>query len=319
MDIVIVAGGAGFIGSHLCENLLEKGKKVICIDNYITGDKKNIDLFVQNENFILLEQDITKEIRLPEKITEVEVIFHLASPASPNKNSPRSYIAYPIETLLTNSVGTYNLLELAKKYTARFLFASSSEIYGDPEKSPQPEEYFGNVNPIGVRSVYDEGKRFGEAMTMAYVRKYDSDARITRIFNTYGPKMQPDDGRVVSNLLMKVIKNEPLTIYGSGEQTRSFCYVDDMVKGIIAAMFSKETKGEVINLGNPEERTINNFASLVQKITNTNSEIIHEALPEDDPTRRKPDIKKAKKLLQWEPIVTIEEGLDKTFAYFKSV
>lgn len=319
MDIVIVAGGAGFIGSHLCENLLHQGKKVICIDNYITGDKKNIAPFLEKENFVLLEQDITKGVRLPEDITQIEAIFHLASPASPNKKSPRSYIAYPIETLLVNSAGTYLLLEIAKKYNARFLFASSSEVYGDPEEFPQSEKYFGNVNPVGVRSVYDEGKRFGEAITMAYVRKYDLNGRIIRIFNTFGPKMQPDDGRVVSNFLIQALKGEPLTIYGSGAQTRSFCYVDDMVQGILAAMFSEDTKGLVVNLGNPEERTIADFASLVQIVTNTKSEIAYEILPEDDPERRRPDITKAKKILHWEPKITIEEGLAKTYAYFKSI
>lgn len=320
MSFVIVAGGAGFIGSNLCKVLLEKGKKVICIDSFITGDKKNVQNFLNNPDFSFLEHDITKP--LPDKIEKgqkIEAIFHLASPASPNQNSARSYISYPIETMLVNSLGTYNLLNLAKKHQSLFLYASTSEVYGDPEISPQPEDYFGNVNPNGVRSVYDEGKRFGEAMTMAYVRKYDVDARIIRIFNTYGPNMQPDDGRVVSNFLMQVIKNEPLTIYGTGDQTRSFCYVDDMVKGIILAMFSDKTKGEVINLGNPNEMTIADFSILVQKITNTKTKIVNDTLPQDDPKQRKPDITKAKRLLNWEPKTSVEEGLVKTFDYFKNL
>ena len=317
---VVVAGGAGFIGSNLCKVLLEKEKKVICIDNFITGDKKNIQGFLNSSQFSFFEHDITKP--LPddiEKGQKIDAIFHLASPASPNKNSARSYINYPLETMLVNSTGTHHLLELARKYNALFLFASSSEVYGDPQVSPQPEDYFGNVNPNGVRSVYDEAKRFGEAITMAYVRKFDLDARIIRIFNTYGPNMQPDDGRVVSNLLMQAITNQPLTIYGSGDQTRSFCYVDDMIAGIILAMFSDNTKGEVINLGNPTERTIADFAALVQKITNTKTSLVNEPLPEDDPRQRKPDITKAKRLLQWEPTVSVEEGLAKTFEYFKNI
>lgn len=320
MNVVVVAGGAGFIGSNLCRVLLEKGEKVICIDNFITGDKKNIQNLLSHPQFSFFEHDVTQPLPSDEKIGQkIDAIFHLASPASPNKNSARSYINFPIETLLVNSVGTHNLLELAKKHQARFLFASSSEVYGDPEVSPQPEEYFGNVNPNGVRSVYDEAKRFGEAITMAYVRKYDLDARIIRIFNTYGPNMQPDDGRVVSNLLMQAINNEPLTIYGSGDQTRSFCYVDDMVAGILLALFSDNTKGEVINLGNPDERSIADFAVLVQKITNTTTQMVNEPLPQDDPQQRKPDITKAKRLLHWEPKVSVDEGLTRTFAYFKNI
>lgn len=319
MSAVVVAGGAGFIGSNLCKLLLENGKKVICVDNYITGDKKNIEVFLNNPHFSFIEEDISTLVSKIGNGEKIDAIFHLASPASPNKNSARSYINHPIETLLVNSIGTYHLLDLAKEHRSLFLFASSSEVYGDPEVSPQKEDYFGSVNPNGVRSVYDEAKRFGEAITMAYVRKYDLDARIIRIFNTYGPNMQPDDGRVVSNFLMQAVKNEPLTIYGSGDQTRSFCYVDDMVKGIMLAMFSNNTKGEVINLGNPDERTIADFATLVQKITNKSPKIMNEQLPEDDPQQRKPDITRARELLHWEPQVSLELGLERTFNYFKNL
>ncbi len=232
----LVAGGAGFIGSHLCEKLLKKGK-VICIDNLITGDRDNLKELIKNDNFVFIERDIIKPIDAIEKeLGKIDYIFHLASPASPNKKSPRSYINFPIETLLVNSQGTHNLLEFARKNNSRFLFASTSEIYGDPEVSPQSEDYFGNVNPVGLRSVYDEAKRFGESATRAYLRKYDLDTRIARIFNTYGPKMQKDDGRVVSNFINQAIKNEDITIYGKGDQTRSFSYVDDTVAGLILLM-----------------------------------------------------------------------------------
>ena len=247
METTLVAGGAGFIGSHLCRSLLSKNYKVICLDNLITGDKANIADLLQNPNFSFLEKDITQELG----DIKADYIFHLASPASPNKNCAKSYISLPLETMKANSLGTLNLLELAKKTGAKFLFASTSEIYGDPAVSPQPESYFGNVNPNGVRSVYDESKRFGEAATMAYVRKFTVDARIIRIFNTYGPNMQKDDGRVVSDFVVQAISNQSLTVYGDGKQTRSFCYVDDMVSGIEKAMFAENTRGEVINLGNP--------------------------------------------------------------------
>jgi nucleoside-diphosphate-sugar epimerase len=313
MQTVLVAGGAGFIGSHLCKSLLSQNYKVICVDNLITGDKTNIASLLDNESFSFLEKDITK----PLEDVQADFIFHLASPASPNKKSPKSYINLPLETLLANSLGTYNLLELAKKSTAKFLFASTSEVYGDPQVSPQAEDYFGNVNPNGVRSVYDEGKRFGEAVTMSYVRKDNLDARIIRIFNTYGPLMQKDDGRVVSELAIQAIVNKSLTIYGDGKQTRSFCYIDDMVSGIKKAMFMENTKGEVINLGNPNEKTILELAEIIKTITDSSSKVSFEPLPEDDPKIRKPDVSKAKRLLDWEPRVGIEEGLTKTIQYFK--
>ncbi len=316
MQTVLVAGGAGFIGSHLCDSLLQKNYKVICVDNLITSDKKNIEPFLNNQNFVFLEKDITKLLDLSEKI---DYIFHLASPASPNKKSPRSYINHPIETLLVNSLGTYNLLELAKKVSSKFLYASTSEVYGDPSVSPQREDYFGNVNPNGIRSVYDEGKRFGEAITMAYLRKFGLDIKIIRIFNTYGPMMQIDDGRVVSNFINQAILNKPITIYGDGNQTRSFCYIDDMVQGLMLAMFSDKTKGEVINLGNPDERKISELATIIKDITDSRSEILFEDLPEDDPKIRKPDISKAEKLIGWSPKVGIEQGVRKTVEYFKSI
>ena len=316
MQTVLVAGGAGFIGSHLCDSLLQKNYKVICVDNLITSDKKNIEPFLNNQNFVFLEKDITKLLDLSEKI---DYIFHLASPASPNKKSPRSYINHPIETLLVNSLGTYNLLELAKKVSSKFLYASTSEVYGDPSVSPQREDYFGNVNPNGIRSVYDEGKRFGEAITMAYLRKFGLDIKIIRIFNTYGPMMQIDDGRVVSNFINQAILNKPITIYGDGNQTRSFCYIDDMVQGLMLAMFSDKTKGEVINLGNPDERKISKLAIIIKDITDSRSEILFEDLPEDDPKIRKPDISKAEKLIGWSPKVGIEQGVRKTVEYFKSI
>lgn len=320
MQTVLVAGGAGFIGSHLCKSLLNDNYKVICVDNFITSDKNNLKDLLQAPNFTLLEYNIIKPIANSElKTQDLEFIFHLASPASPNKKSPRSYINYPIETLLVNSVGTYNLLELAKKFNSKFLYTSSSEVYGDPAISPQKEDYFGNVSPNGVRSVYDEGKRFGEAITFGYLRKYNLDVRIIRIFNTYGPKMLADDGRVVSNFINQAIENKPLTIYGKGTQTRSLCYVDDMVLGIKSAMFAPKTKGKVFNLGNPDERTILDIAKLVKNLTGSKSEVAFEDLPEDDPKSRKPDISHAKEALGWEPKVAVEDGLKKTINYFKSI
>ena len=316
MQTAIVAGGAGFIGSHLCEDLLNKNYNVICLDNFLTSDRDNISRLEKRENFTLLEKDII-DLNTDE-LPEFDYLFHLASPASPNANSSRSYVAFPIETLLVNSIGTYNLLEAAKKNKASFLYASTSEIYGDPSVSPQPESYFGNVNPNGVRSVYDEAKRFGESITSAYVRKFDLDARIIRIFNTYGPLMRSDDGRVVSNFITQALKGTPITIYGQGIQSRSFCYITDMLDGITRMMFTPGLKGEVINLGNPDERSIKEIADMIKTSTGSKSEIVNEKLPQDDPKERKPDISKAKKLLNWEPKVSLEEGLIKTIEFFKT-
>ena len=316
MKTTLVAGGAGFIGSHLCESLLNQNYKVICVDNFITSDKKNIDRFIGNPNFIFIKEDITKHLQLKDNI---DYVFHLASPASPNIKSPRSYMSFPLETLMANSEGTHRLLELSRIKNSKFLFASTSEVYGDPLESPQKENYFGNVNPNGVRSVYDESKRFGEAITMAYFRKFDLDTRIVRIFNTFGPFMQADDGRVVSNFIIQAISGKPLTVYGNGTQTRSFCYVDDMVEGLKLAMFSDNSKGEVINLGNSNEKTVLELAKLIKKLANSSSQIIFENLPQDDPKVRQPDVSKAKKILGWETKVDLEKGLLKTIEYFKSL
>ncbi len=320
MQTVYVAGGAGFIGSNLCEKLLSSGFQVVAIDNLLTSSKDNIEPFLSNPHFRFLELDIIHaELSDFDNLPKPDFIFHLASPASPNLHSKTSYMAYPLETIMVNTLGTYKLLELATKNNARFLFASTSEVYGDPAISPQTEDYFGNVNPNGIRSVYDEGKRAGEAIVMAFVRKFHVDARIIRIFNTYGPHMQPDDGRVVSNFIVQALKKEPLTIYGSGKQTRSFCYVSDLVEGMYALMFTDGLQGEVVNVGNPIEKTVSEFATLVKEFTGTSSEIVYQELPSDDPKQRRPDISKAKRLLQWEPKVTLEEGLTKTIEYFKKI
>ncbi len=319
MQTVYVAGGAGFIGSNLCKRLLDDGYAVICIDNLVTSSESNITKLEKNPNFHFINADVTNFTESTfATFSKPDFIFHLASPASPNKNGKRSFIALPIQTLLANTLGTYKLLELAKAANARLLFASTSEVYGDPEVSPQPETYWGNVNPNGVRSVYDEGKRAGEAFVMGYVRKYGLDGRIVRIFNTYGPNMQEDDGRVVSNLILQALKSEPLTIYGDGSQTRSFCYIDDLVEGLVRYMFADGLQGEVINIGNPGEKSIADFATIIKEITGTASEIVYEDLPEDDPKKRKPDITKARKLLDWEPKVGLDEGIKRTIEYFKA-
>lgn len=315
---IIVAGGAGFLGSHLCKKLLTEGNTVYCLDNFISGSKNNIQSFLDNPRFALIEHDITQPFNaIMDRFNDVHYIFHLASPASPNHKSERSYINHPIETMLTNSVGTYHLLMLAKEKNAKFLFTSTSEVYGNPTVSPQPETYFGNVNPNGIRSVYDEGKRFGEALTWAFRRKYSLDARIIRIFNTYGPFMQKDDGRAVSTFINQALEGVPITIFGDGNQTRSFCYVDDMIEGIAKAMFAEETNGEVINLGNPDERKILEIATIIKNIIGGNVQIVHERMPLDDPLHRRPDISKAKTLLGWEPKISFEEGLKKTIEFFR--
>lgn len=313
MQTAIVAGGAGFIGSHLCKALLEDNLFVYCIDNLITGQEKNIEELQKNSNFKFVNQDVVESLSIS---GDIDFIFHLASPASPNKNNPKSYINKPTETLLANSLGTYNLLEFARKNNAKFLYASSSEVYGNPKVSPQTEDYWGNVNPNGIRSVYDEGKRFSEAMIMSYVRTHNLNARIVRIFNTYGPKMAKD-GRVIPDFITQSLSGSPITVYGDGKQTRSLCFIDDMIDGIKKAMFA-DIKGEVINLGNPNEMTILDLAKLIKKMTNSSSEVVFDKLPEDDPKKRKPEISKAKKLLGWEPKVDLQKGLEKTIEYFKS-
>jgi len=311
MEKVLVTGGAGFIGSHLCDVLIEKGYFVYCVDNLITGSKKNIAHLEKNKNFKFIIKDISKDKLDIEKIN---YIFHLASPAS-----PIDYQNLPEETALVNSVGTINMLELANKAEAKILIASTSEIYGDPLEHPQKETYWGNANSFGPRACYDESKRFAEAITYVYLKKYNLNARIIRIFNTYGPRMQKDDGRVVSNFINQAIKNKPLTIYGDGKQTRSFCYVSDMVDGILKAMFEKGTKGEIFNLGNSGEYSMLDLAKKIKKHTGVKSKFVYKELPEDDPQRRRPDISKAKKLLDWEPKVLIDDGLKKTIEYYKTL
>lgn len=305
---IIVTGGAGFIGSHLCEYLLNQGHKVICIDNLITGKKENIEEFLGKKEFEFIEYDVTKPYLTEEKI---DWIFHLACPAS-----PADFEIYPVEILKVGSIGTLNMLELAKKQKSRFLLASTSEVYGDPEINPQGEDYWGHVNPIGIRSVYDESKRFAEALTMAYYRKHKVDTRIARIFNTFGPKMRLDDGRVVPNFIDQALNNRPITVYGDGSQTRSFCYVSDEVEGLTKLMNSDHHLP--INIGNTNEMTILEFAKKIKKLCNSKSEITFHPLPKDDPKQRRPNIKKAKTILEWEPKISLEEGLEKTIEYFKN-
>ncbi len=304
----IVTGGAGFIGSHLCEALVSLGHNVICVDNLLTGAHSNIEGLLHQPNFKFIQYDVTRELPI---LGHVDYLFHLASPAS-----VIDYQNLPEETALVNSFGTYLLLKYVKANKAKFLFASTSEIYGDPKEHPQKETYWGNVNPNGVRACYDEAKRYGEMMTMLYVRKYGVDARIVRIFNTYGPRMRKNDGRVISNFVNQALKGEAITVYGDGTQTRSFCYVDDLVGGMIQAMF-KGKSGEVFNLGNPEEYRMIDLAQKIKKMTESRSPIVHKDLPLDDPTRRCPDITKAKKMLGWTPTVSVEEGLKRTIAYYQ--
>lgn len=314
MKTCLVTGGAGFIGSHLCDRLVNEGYRVICVDNLITGDRQNIKHLEGSENFEFIQADVTEPIDY-----QCDFIFHLASPASPNPQSPRSYMALPVETMIVNSLGTKLLLDLAKKQQSLFVFASTSEVYGDPQEHPQPETYWGNVNPNGPRSCYDESKRFGEAITMIYQRQFGVDARIARIFNTYGPKMQTDDGRVVVNFVIQALQGKPFTVHGNGRQTRSFCYVSDMVEGLMKLMFIDNLAGEVINLGNPREYTVEALMKTVAKKVRVEERAEKLILPEDDPVRRQPDISKAKKLLGWEPEVSLNDGLDKTIAYFRGV
>lgn len=312
---VIVTGGAGFLGSHLSDKLIERDDQVICIDNLLTGSLDNIAHLQNSLNFTFIQADATEN--LPEDL-DFDQLYHLASPASPNKSSPKSYQTLPFETMQINSIGTWNLCEETASRGAKFLFASTSEVYGDPQEHPQKEDYKGNVSTIGPRSVYDESKRFGETITSAYVRYNKLDARIVRIFNTYGPRMALD-GRVVIEFVNAALQNKPLPIFGDGKQTRSFCYVGDLVDGIIAAM-EKGEKGAVYNLGNPNEFTILELAEIVKRLTGSASEMsFTESLPEDDPIRRCPDIQRARELLGWEPKVTLEEGLKKLIVYLKTL
>lgn len=319
---ILITGGAGFIGSHLCERFINDGHEVICLDNYFTGNKENVSHLMNHHRFELIRHDITEPI-----LMEADWIFNLACPAS-----PIHYQYNPVKTIKVNVLGALNMLGLAKRVKARILQASTSEIYGDPDVHPQKEEYWGNVNPIGKRSCYDEGKRVAETLFFDYMRQNKVDTKVVRIFNTYGPRMRSDDGRVVSNFIVQALKNEPITMYGDGSQTRSFCYIDDMIEGLIR-MMDYET-GEYIrepdytkqylsgypgpiNLGNPHEVSIYSIAKLVTELAGSKSEIVFRPLPEDDPKRRCPDITKAKGILEWQPYVQLEEGLQKTVEYFR--
>jgi dTDP-glucose 4,6-dehydratase len=303
MPTAVVTGGAGFLGSHLCDYLLAEGYRVVCVDNLDTGSLQHIE-HVESPDFVFLSHDVTEHVEIAEP---VDVVFHLASPAS-----PIDYMRLPLHTLKVGSYGTHNALGLAKFKRARFLLASTSEVYGDPQVHPQPESYWGNVNPIGPRGVYDEAKRYAEAMTMAYHRQQGVDTCIARIFNTFGPRMRPNDGRAVPTFIRQALAEKPVTVFGDGSQTRSFCYVDDLVRGLFLLAMSEEHFP--VNLGNPEERTLLDLAETVIRITGSRSSIVFEALPIDDPQVREPDIARARELLGWEPEVGLEDGLIRTIA-----
>ena len=305
---IVVTGGAGFIGSHLCKRLLDEGHSVLCVDNFITGAERNIAVLLHQPRFSFVQQDVTKPFDF-----EAEAIFHLASPAS-----PVGYMEHPIETILVNSQGTYLMLEQARKQNAMFLVASTSEAYGDPLVHPQREDYWGNVNPIGPRACYDESKRLGETLTMEYHRQYQLNGRIVRIFNTYGPNSQLNDGRMIPNFITQALLNEPLTIYGDGSITRSICYVSDLVDGLMLAMFQPRTAGEVFNLGNTEEHTVLEYAHTIIRLCEASSSIIFEPNRVDDPERRRPDISKAQQVLGWQPRVSLDGGLRRTIEWFSN-
>jgi len=303
---ILVTGGAGFLGSHLCERLLLDGHEVVCLDNFFTGRRRNIRSFLSNPDFELVRHDVVEPIML-----EVDRIYHLACPAS-----PIHYQYNPVKTIKTNVLGTHNMLGLAKRIKARFLLASTSEVYGDPQMHPQKEDYWGNVNPVGIRSCYDEGKRVAETFTMDYHRQSKVDVRIVRIFNTYGPRMLASDGRVVSNFVIQALQGQDITVFGTGSQTRSFCYVDDLIDGLVRMMDAKDFTGPV-NIGNPEEYTILDFATKIIAMTGSRSKIVYGPLPSDDPTQRQPDISLAAERLGWKPRVSVDDGLSRTIAYFR--
>lgn len=308
MKTILITGGAGFIGSHLCELFISKGYKVICLDNLITGKMSNVSHLCKEKNFRFTKHNVSQYIDIKER---VDYVLHFASPAS-----PIDYLKYPIQTLKVGSLGTHNALGLAKTKKAAFLLASTSEVYGDPLVNPQKENYWGNVNPIGPRGVYDEAKRFAEAITMAYHRYHKINTKIVRIFNTYGERMREEDGRAIPNFINQALNNEPITVYGSGRQTRSFCYISDLVDGIYRLLMSREH--DPINIGNPNEMTLIELARTIISLTGSRSRVVFKALPVDDPKVRRPDIDKAKKLLKWNPKIRLEEGLKRTIKYFKN-
>lgn len=305
---IVVTGGAGFIGSHLCAHLLKEGHSVLCVDNLLTGSEQNIALMHNHPRFTFLLHDVTLPF-----LFDAGAIFHLASPAS-----PVGYMEHPIETILVNSQGTYQMLEQARKQNALFLLASTSEVYGDPLEHPQQEDYWGNVNPIGPRACYDESKRLGETLTMEYYRHYQVNARIVRIFNTYGPHSQIDDGRMIPNFIMQALQNKPLAVYGDGAKTRSICYVSDLVEGLVLAMFKPHTAGEVFNLGSTQEHSVLEFAQMIIRLCKSTSRIHFEPNRVDDPERRRPDISKAQQVLGWHLRVSTEEGLRRTIEWFSN-
>ncbi len=309
----VVTGGAGFLGSHLCDRLLERDYEVVCLDNLLTGNTSNIAHLMGHSNFKFIKYNVIDYLFVE---GPVDAVLHFASPAS-----PIDYLEMPIQTLKVGSLGTHKALGLAKEKKARFLLASTSEVYGDPLVNPQPETYWGNVNPIGPRGVYDEAKRFAEAITMAYRRYHKMDARIARIFNTYGPRMRPNDGRVVSNFIVQALGGSPLTIYGNGSQTRSFCYVSDLIGGILSLLAAPPSNemGQPFNIGNPEERTIRDLATKILALAGSSSPVVYQELPVDDPHVRCPDIRRAKSILGWRPEVSIDEGLQLTIDYFRGV
>jgi UDP-glucuronate decarboxylase len=306
-QIALVAGGGGFLGSHLCDTLLDDGYEVLCIDNFGSGCLRNVDHLLSHPRFTLQEEDIRQPLALP----PVDEIYHLASRAS-----PKDFTDFPVRIALTNTEGTRNLLDHAVACDAKMLFASTSEVYGDPKVHPQPESYTGNVNIRGRRGCYDESKRFGETLTVAYEREYDLDVRTARIFNTYGPRMRPDDGRVIPNFVSQALEGRDLTVYGDGTQTRAFCYVDDLVRGLVALMRTDGLRGEVLNLGNDTEITILELADVILNLCDTASDVVHKPLPEDDPMRRQPDLTKARKLLNFDPNVPLRDGLERTVQQF---
>ncbi len=306
---ILITGGAGFIGSHLCERFIEEGHHLLCVDNFLTGKESNLKLLSGRPSFTLIRHDISRPLELPEP---VEFVLHFASPAS-----PPDYLKYPIQTMKVGSLGTLNALGIAKAHRAKFLLASTSEVYGDPQVHPQPESYWGHVNPVGPRGVYDEAKRFSEALTMAYHREHGVDTKIVRIFNTYGPRMREEDGRAIPNFIMQALLGKPITVYGDGSQTRSFCYISDLVEGISRLMQSG--LHDPVNIGNATEMTLLQLAQAILRLTGSSSRIEFKKLPTDDPKARCPDTRQARQALGWEPQVPLEEGLQKTLAYFRQI